>query len=99
MHHVAVRLGPGRVAGEQRSRRLGRLVGDPHVLGLHDVVTGNAVHAAPAVHGEDDLVAGFELIDVAERMIMSDAVAGKDGVTWLAGEGGARPMAWAVVDV
>src|SRR5438876_1217483 len=72
VHDVAVGLGARRVACEERARRLRRLVGDPDIAGRHDVVARHPVDAALSVDGEDDLIAGGELVDLAERMAMGD---------------------------
>src|SRR4051794_446401 len=79
-HDVPVARRPGRVAGEERDDRLGRLHDDVGPVGRDDLVAGDPVHAADALHREDDLVALDERVEVAERLRVRHAVSGDDDV-------------------
>ncbi len=58
----------------------------------------DGVHEAPLVGGEDHLVAGDEVVDVAEQLAVAGAVTCDHHVARLTGQGGARPMTRALVE-
>ena len=80
VHRVARRerqFGDGRVGGRD----------DEVVVGPDDLGRRHLVHEAVAgEHRDDDLVAGRELVDVAERLAERRAVAGDRGIAELAGQ-------------
>ena len=93
MHDETVAGGADRGAGEQGGGGLRGLVDDPHRVRRDHLGRRDAVDEPAVVGGEDHLVAGDELVDVAERLVVAGAVAADDDVAGLAGHRRARPVA------
>ena len=88
-----------RVAGRERQLRVRRVVDDVGVLGVHDELVGDGVGVLADHARGDDLVTRLELVEVEERLAVGGAVSGDRGVPHLAGQGRARIVAGAFLQV
>ena len=96
--HDALCRGSDRVTRKESHGRFLGLIDDPDRIGIHDLCARYGVHKATGFGREDDLVAGFEEIDVAERARPRGSMPTEDDVADVAGFGGVGPPAHAAIE-
>src|SRR4051794_15439274 len=86
------------MARDKRDRCRWCRVDDVEVGRVHDLRSGHLVDVVVTRHVEHDLVAGYEQVEIQERMTVRDPVAREHGVPNLARERASRPMAGTVIN-